>query len=109
MGPGLDVDVITPGARLRLAGRLDARNAAAVRTALHEAVDGGTGELVLDLGDLEIWDGTGLGVLVGAGRRAQRAERRLVLTDVQPREMRLLRVARITWTSSVRPAEVVPI
>jgi anti-sigma B factor antagonist len=107
MRPGLEIDVIKPGERLRLAGRLDARRAAQARAALHEAVDGGDGELVLDLGGLEIWDGTGLGVLVGAGRRAQRAQRRLVLTDVQPRELRLLRVARVTWTSSVRPAALV--
>lgn len=102
MWPGLDVDVITPGARLRLAGRLDTRSAPAVRAALHGAVDAGSGELVLDLGALEIWDGTGLGVLVGAARRAQRAQRRLVLTAVRPRELRLLRVARVTWTSSVQ-------
>ncbi len=96
-----------PGAHLRLAGRLDARNASTVRTALHEAVDAGTGELVIEMGGLEIWDGTGLGVLVGAGRRAQRTGRRLVLTGVQARELRLLRVARVTWTSSVRPAALV--
>lgn len=106
MWPGLDIDVITPGARLRLAGRLDTRNATAVRAALHAAVDGGDGELVLDLGDLEIWDGIGLGVLVGAARRAQRSGRRLVLTAVRPRELRLLRVARVTWTSAVEALPV---
>jgi anti-sigma B factor antagonist len=107
MGPGLVVDVIKPGERVRLTGRLDARSAPQVRAALHAAVDSGSGELVLELGGLEIWDGTGLGVLVGAGRRAQRAARLLVLTGVQPRELRLLRVARVTWTAAVRPAELV--
>lgn len=101
---GLGTDIVERGAHLRLTGRLDARNASAVRSILQEAVDTGVGELIIEMGDLEIWDGTGLGVLVGAGRRAQRAGRRLVLTDVRPREMRLLRVARVTWTSSVRPA-----
>ena len=104
---GLEIDVVEAGAHLRLRGRLDARNASSVRTTLHEAVDGGVGELVIEMGGLEIWDGTGLGVLVGAGRRAQRAGRRLVLTGVRPRELRLLRVARVTWTSSVRPAALV--
>ena len=107
MGLGLEIDVVDLGMYLRLTGRLDARNASVVRTALHEAVDAGIGELIIEMGGLEIWDGTGLGVLVGAGRRAQRAGRRLVLTDVQAREMRLLRVARVTWTSSVRPAALV--
>jgi anti-sigma B factor antagonist len=92
---------------LRLSGRLDARSAASVRAVLQESVDAGVGELVIEMGGLEIWDGTGLGVLVGAGRRAQRAGRRLVLTGVRPRELRLLRVARVTWTSSVRPAALV--
>jgi anti-sigma B factor antagonist len=107
VGLGLEVDIIDPGAYVRLTGRLDARNASSVRTALHESVDAGAGELVIEMGGLEIWDGTGLGVLVGAGRRAQRAGRRLVLTGVQARELRLLRVARVTWTSSVRPAALV--
>jgi anti-sigma B factor antagonist len=107
VGLGLEIDVVDPGAYLRLKGRLDARNAPAVRAALQEAVDAGSGELILEMGSLEIWDGTGLGVLVGAGRRAQRAGRRLVLTDVQARELRLLRVARVTWTASVRPAALV--
>jgi anti-sigma B factor antagonist len=107
MGLGLKIIVVDAGAYIRLTGRLDARNAPSVRTALQEAVDAGSGELIIELGGLEIWDGTGLGVLVGAGRRAQRAGRLLVLTDVQAREMRLLKVARVTWTASVRPAALV--
>jgi anti-anti-sigma factor len=107
VGLGLEIDVVDRGTYVRLIGRLDARNASSVRTALQEAVDAGTGELTIELSSLEIWDGTGLGVLVGAGRRAHRAGRQLVLTDVQAREMRLLRVARVTWTSTVRPAALV--
>jgi anti-sigma B factor antagonist len=104
---GLEVDIVDRGACVRLSGRLDARNASSVRTTLQQAVDDGVGELIIEMGGLEIWDGTGLGVLVGAGRRAQRAGRRLVLTNVRARELRLLRVARVTWTSSVRPAALV--
>jgi anti-anti-sigma factor len=107
VGHGLGVEIIDRGAYLRLSGRLDARTAPEVRTVLQESVDSGVGELVIEMGDLEIWDGAGLGVLVGAGRRAQRMGRRLVLTGVRARELRLLRVARVTWTSSVRPAALV--
>jgi anti-anti-sigma factor len=107
VGTGLEIDIVQEGAYLRLRGRLDARNASDARTALQEAVDAGSDELIIELGGLEIWDGAGLGVLVGAGRRAQRLGRQLVLTDVQARELRLLRVARVTWTSSVRPAALV--
>ncbi|GAB6901592.1 STAS domain-containing protein [Kineosporia succinea] len=103
----LDIDVVRPGALLRLNGRLDARSAPTTRTTLHDAVDTGDGELVIEMNRAEIWDGTGLGVIVGTGRRARQAGRQLVLTGVQARELRLLRVARVTWTSSVRPAAMV--
>lgn len=101
----LEIDVIEPGAQLHLQGRLDARSTPSARARLHQEIDAGTGELVLDLRDLEIWDGAGLGVLVGVSRRVQRSGRRLVLTGVGPRELRLLRVARLTWTSAVHPAQ----
>lgn len=101
------IDVVQPGTRLRLSGRLDARSAPATRSALHEAVDTGDGELVIDMNRLEIWDGAGLGILVGTARRARQAGRQLVLTGVQARELRLLRVARVTWSSSVHPAALV--
>jgi anti-sigma B factor antagonist len=107
VGTDLEIDVLEEGAYLRLAGRLDTRSAPDARAALHEAIDAGTDELIIEMGAVEIWDGVGLGVLVGAGRRAQRAGRELILTDVRPRELRLLRVARVTWMSSVRPAALV--
>lgn len=103
----LTIDVVKPGTLLRLSGRLDARSAPTTRSALHEAVDSADGELVIEMNRLEIWDGAGLGVLVGTARRARQADRLLVLTGVQARELRLLRVARLTWSSSVHPAALV--
>lgn len=82
--------VEVPGRAVSLAGRLDVVSVADVRTVLHAAVDGGSGDLVVDLSALELLDATGLGVLVGTHRRAARAGRRLVLRDVPPRVMRLL-------------------
>lgn len=78
-----------------LAGRLDVHAAADVRLALADAVDSGYGELVLDLAELEGVDATGLGVLVGAHRRAQRAGRTLVLEDVPAGVGRMLLVTRL--------------
>lgn len=78
-----------------LTGRLDVHAAADVRLALADAVDSGDGELVLDLAALEAVDATGLGVLVGAHRRAQRAGRTLVLEDVPPGVGRVLLVTRL--------------
>jgi anti-anti-sigma factor len=86
---------VSDGSLIALSGRLDVHAAADVRNALAEAVDAGEGELVLDLAALEGVDATGLGVLVGAHRRAQRAGRTLVLEDVTPAVGRLLLVTRL--------------
>lgn len=57
---------------LVVGGRLDVRSAADARSVLHTAVDDGIGDLVLDLSELDSWDATGLGVIMGAHRRAGR-------------------------------------
>jgi anti-sigma B factor antagonist len=80
---------------IRVGARLDAGTSAGVRPRLHDAVDAGGGDLVLDLSRLEMIDATGLGVLVGTHRRAISAERRLVLRNVPPRIMRILAVTRL--------------
>lgn len=80
---------------LAVGGRLDVRSAADARTVLHTAVDTGRGDLVLDLSDLDSWDATGLGVIMGAHRRAGRCNRRLVLRGVPPQMQRLLVATRL--------------
>jgi anti-anti-sigma factor len=71
-------------AELVVGGRLDVRSAADARTVLHSAVDDGVGDLVLDLSELDSWDATGLGVIMGAHRRGGRGGRRRVLRGVPP-------------------------
>lgn len=80
---------------LALEGRLDVRTAADARARLHRAVDGGLGDLVLDLARLESWDATGLGVIMGTHRRAGRLGRRLVLRSVPAQLQRLLVATRL--------------
>ncbi|MBO8192048.1 STAS domain-containing protein [Streptomyces oryzae] len=82
-------------AELVVGGRLDVRSAADARTVLHAAVDSGDGDLVLDLAELDSWDATGLGVIMGAHRRAGRCGRRLVLREVPPQMQRLLVATRL--------------
>ena len=94
-GDSFVLDAVAPGQVLALSGRLDVAAAADVRLALADAVDAGAGDLVLDLAALEVVDATGLGVLVGAHRRAGRSGRTLVLHDVPPRIGRLLRRTRL--------------
>jgi anti-anti-sigma factor len=90
-----ELDPVEPGQLLHLAGRLDVHAAADVRLALADAVESGQGDLVIDLASLDAVDATGLGVLVGAHRRAGRAGRTLVLRDVQPPVGRLLFLTRL--------------
>ncbi|MEV1240657.1 STAS domain-containing protein [Nonomuraea sp. NPDC050022] len=80
---------------VRIGARLDAGTSAGVRERLHDAVDSGEGDLILDLSKLEMIDATGLGVLVGTHRRALSVQRHLVLRGVPPRIMRVLAVTRL--------------
>jgi len=91
----LRVDVHEPGRLLALSGRLDVHGAADVRLLLVDAVAGADGPLVLDLSGLLVLDAPGLGVLVGAHRRALRAGRVLVLRDVSAPVARLLFLSRL--------------
>ena len=87
--------VVCPGAEVALAGRLDVAAAADLRGALAVQVDTGAGELVVDLAGLTALDATGLGLLVGVHRRAQRAGRVLVLRDAPVAVGRVLLVTRL--------------
>jgi anti-sigma B factor antagonist len=53
-----------------LRGSLDLATAPTVRAALTEATEKGGHDLIVDLTQLEFLDSTGLGVLIGAHRRA---------------------------------------
>jgi anti-anti-sigma factor len=104
MANNLQVEVVRAGVDVVLSGRLDARSAPVARALLHDIVATGSGDLHLHVGDLEIWDASGLGVLVGAHRRARQAGRRIVLTEVPPRELRLLRATRLHRLITLEPA-----
>lgn len=97
------IDVLRLGAELSVTGELNVHTVADVRLALGRAIDGGVGDLVIHLGEAEIGDATGLGVIVGAHHRAQRAGRRLVLADAS---MRLERLMRATGLHRVIPLSV---
>ena len=89
-----------------LSGRLDVTVSADVRLLLAAAVEDGTGELPVALSAVTGLDATGLGVLVGAHRRAGRAGRRLVLVDVPAPVARLLRGTRLARVLACRSSDV---
>jgi anti-anti-sigma factor len=91
----VQIEVLRPGCLVALRGRLSSVSVGEVRTALSEAIEAGVDDLVVDMSGVELMDATGLGVLVGSHRRAERAGRRLVLENVPERIERLLLATRL--------------
>jgi anti-sigma B factor antagonist len=89
-----------------LTGTLDVVTVPDVRGVLHDTCDRGVGDLVVDLGGVDVVDATGLGVLVGTHRRAQRLGRRLVLRAVPPRIVRVLTVTRLSRVIAMEPIDL---
>jgi anti-anti-sigma factor len=102
------IQVRDNGRLVALTGRLDVAAVADVRLALHAAVDDGAGDLFLDASGIEAIDASGLGVLVGAHRRAGRAGRRLVVAEpsgIVRRMMALTRLNRVLYLSDTLPVQ----
>lgn len=87
--------VTEPGRHVVLSGAVDVHSAADLRLLLADQLDAGCGELVVDVRDVTAVDVTGLGLLVGAHRRAVRADRVLVLEAVSPAVDRMLHRTRL--------------
>jgi anti-sigma B factor antagonist len=100
----MEIRVLHPGCSLALAGRLGSATVGDVRAALGDAIDSGVDDLLVDLREVELVDATGLGVLVGGHRRAERAGRRLVLRNVPERIERLLVATRLHRVLAVERA-----
>jgi anti-anti-sigma factor len=101
------IEVVRPGCLIALRGRLSSSSVGDVRTALSEAIEEGVDDMIVDMSGVELMDATGLGVLVGCHRRAERAGRRLVLHNVPERIERLLlatRLHRVLCVDRLTPA-----
>ena len=72
-----------------LSGMLDARRAAETREVLYERIEGGEGDVVVDLTDVETMDATVMTVLAAAAVRLRRAGRHVVLRGCTPTLRRL--------------------
>jgi anti-anti-sigma factor len=91
----IEVRDLASGQEVAISGRIDVHSVPDVRLLLHEIIDTGSGDILMRLGDAEIGDSTGLGVLVEAFNRARRGGRRLAVVDMTARTERLLRASRL--------------
>lgn len=83
------------GQEVFVSGRMDVHTVPELRRGLQDALERGRDDLLLHLRDAEVYDATGLGVIVGVHHRALRQGRRVVLVDLSPRLERLLRASRL--------------
>ena len=89
---------------LRLSGMLDVRCTAEVRAALYGLLETTTGDVHVDLADVESMDMTTLKMFAVANRFAERHGRRVVLRHCSPAVRRLLHISHLRWMIPVEPA-----
>jgi anti-sigma B factor antagonist len=81
---------------VKLEPHLDVRNVGPARHALDDALEGATGDVVVDMSDVESIDAAGLGMITAMHLRCERSGLRLVLTNCSPEIRRVLAVTRLT-------------
>jgi anti-sigma B factor antagonist len=101
-------DVITgtgpSGPTLKVIGEIDVATSPALRRALHELVDQGAAEVVVDLSQTTFIDSSGLGVLVGALRRLREADgpETIVLQGLQDPVRKVFEITGLTTVFTIR-------
>ena len=99
------VEHMTDGNTLVLAGSLDVRRTAELRSALYGLLEETTGDVHVDIERVESIDMTTLKMLAVANRFAERSGRRVVLRGGSPGVRRLLHLSHLRWMIAVEPAE----
>ena len=100
----MKIDVAPRGAGVAtvgLAGRLDLLSAAMVKDRLREAAAQGHAKLVVDLGEVEFIDSSGLGALIGGLKSARQAGGDLRIA--RPRQQATMVLQLTTLDKVLRP------
>jgi anti-sigma B factor antagonist len=87
---------------LALGGDLDMSATFALEPVLDRVLADGPGELVLDLGEVDFVDSSGLGLLIATHERSGRAEVEMAITGAGPEIQRLFHVAGLDGVLHVR-------
>ena len=80
----ISVRADTAGTTVAVQGEVDVATAPALRDELYRLIDQGTTKIVVDLGGMEFIDSTGLGVFVGALKRAREGGGEVELRSLKP-------------------------
>jgi len=89
---------------LILHGHFDVRSTGIVREALYERIERTSGNVVVDLADVEAIDATALRVLAAAGKLMEREGRALILRGCSPALRRILAFTRLRRLVTVERA-----
>ena len=83
-------------------GRIDSSNAKAFESGVLSAIDGGSRQLLLDLGDINYMASAGLRVLLLAAKRLQSLGGKLVLCSLSDRVHEVLKIAGFNTLLDIR-------
>ncbi len=89
---------------LILHGHFDVRSTGVVREALYDRIERTSGNVVVDLADVEAVDATALRVLAAAGKVMEREGRALILRGCSPALRRILAFTRLRRLVTVERA-----
>ena len=89
------MDLTVDDRTLFLHGHFDVRSTGMVREALYDQIEHTTGDVVVDLADVEAMDATALRVLAVASRAMERQGRALVLRGCSPALRRVIAFTRL--------------
>ena len=91
----LDTDVAQDAAVVRVATRLTMVNATELRTAVGSAVEQGRTTVVVDLGECEFMDSSGLGAIIGGLKVARQAGGDLRIARLSPQVRTVLELTNL--------------
>lgn len=92
-------DTVVVGVR----GDVDVATSARLREELHQAIGSGATQLVIDMSGMAFIDSAGLGVLIGALKRAREQEVSLVLRGLQPSPSKVLTITGLDAVFTIEP------
>jgi anti-sigma B factor antagonist len=99
---GLETEVTGDTAYVIVRGEIDVATAPQLRETLHELIQAGVHQIVLDCRALDFLDSSGIGLLVATRKRLGDGE--LVVDSPQPHVRKVLEQTGVTQELSLRPA-----